>query len=397
MSRRVSVFLLFTAAYFISYFYRSANAVIAGDLAREMALNAGQLGLMTSLFYAAFAAMQIPLGIGLDRWGSRWVTPLLMFVGVVGSLLFAFAPGFGLLGAGRALIGVGMAGVLMGSFKIFSRWFPAHHYATVSGLLVGIGSLGALAAATPLAWLNAAYGWRSVFVIGALITAAVATAIMLFSRNTPPDMPWEGRQNSAGNLRTIFTDARIWRVIPLTFCLAGVLLAFQGLWAGPYLFDVHGLSAVQTGNLLLWLGVGATIGYTASGWICDQFGLRRMTLVAASVFALCQIGLAIQPPLAGVAALLFVLGFSGGFNVMLLALGRQLFPLNMTGQATTAINLFAIGGTFAIQWIMGVIIGRWPVDSVGHYPPAAHSAALLVTGCATALAVLWYAPLVRQE
>ncbi|MCB0132228.1 MAG: hypothetical protein KDD78_15315, partial [Caldilineaceae bacterium] len=76
MSRRVSVFLLFTAAYFISYFYRSANAVIAGDLAREMALNAGQLGLMTSLFYAAFAAMQIPLGIGLDRWGSRWVTPL---------------------------------------------------------------------------------------------------------------------------------------------------------------------------------------------------------------------------------------------------------------------------------------------------------------------------------
>ncbi len=98
MSRRTTVFSLFTAAYFFSYFYRSANAIIAGDLARELDLNAGQLGLLTSLFFAAFAAIQLPMGVWLDRWGSRWVTPSLMFIGALGSLLFALAPNLALIG-----------------------------------------------------------------------------------------------------------------------------------------------------------------------------------------------------------------------------------------------------------------------------------------------------------
>src|SRR5829696_5315532 len=111
MSRRLTVFALFTAAYFLSYFFRSANAVIAGDLSREMSLNAGQLGLLTSLFFAAFAAIQLPMGIWLDRWGSRWVTPSLMFIGALGSFTFALAPNLATLAIGRALIGIGMAGV----------------------------------------------------------------------------------------------------------------------------------------------------------------------------------------------------------------------------------------------------------------------------------------------
>src|SRR5829696_10277782 len=102
MSRRLTVFALFTAAYFLSYFFRSANAVIAGDLARELHLNAGQLGLLTSLFFAAFAAIQLPMGVWLDRWGSRWVTPALMFIGAVGSLIFAISPTFVPLAIGRA-------------------------------------------------------------------------------------------------------------------------------------------------------------------------------------------------------------------------------------------------------------------------------------------------------
>src|SRR3990172_7017943 len=104
MKRQWAVFGLFTGAYFLSYFFRSANAVIAPDLSRELGLVAGQLGLMTSLFFATFAAMQLPLGIWLDTWGPRWVTPGLMWVGVAGSALFALAPSYGPLALGRALI-----------------------------------------------------------------------------------------------------------------------------------------------------------------------------------------------------------------------------------------------------------------------------------------------------
>ena len=397
MSGRSRVFVLFTAAYFMSYFYRSANAVIAPDLARELALSAGQLGFMTSLFFAAFAAVQLPLGVGLDTWGPRWVTPGLMLVGAAGSLVFAAASGFWLLALGRALIGVGMAGVLMGSLKIFSQWFSASRFATASGLLVGIGSLGALTAATPLAWLNAAVGWRAVFVVGSVATTLIALAIMLWTRNTPPGVAWPGSGAEQGRVAAVFADPRFWRIVPLTFFLAGTLLGFQGLWAGPYLYDVAGLSAIQVGNVLLALGIGATAGYAGSGWLADRFGLPRVVVIGGALFAVSQLALAARPPLAWITVLYVLFGFTGGFNVMLLAQTRQLFPLHMTGKAVTAVNIFAIGGTFLLQWWMGLIIGAFPADAGGHYPPVAYSAALLFTGVGTVAAVGWYWPLARSR
>ena len=395
MTSRVRVFVLFTAAYFMSYFYRSTNAVIAPDLVADVGLNAAQLGLMTSLFFAAFAAMQIPLGIGLDRWGPRWVTPLLMLATVAGSLVFAAATAFGGLALGRALIGAGMAGVLMGSLKMFSQWFPARRFATVSGLLVGIGSFGALFAATPLAWLNATIGWRNVFLVGAVVTALFAAAIMLWTRNTPPGVTWTGDSAQQGSLRDVAGDARIWRIIPLTFFLAGTLMSFQGLWAGPYLFDIYGLNDIGAGNVLLALGVGTTLGFGGSGWACDRFGLARTMATVSAVFIASQFALALRPPLTVVTVLYFIFGLTGGFNVMMMAQARTLFPLAMTGKAVTFVNLFGIGGTFILQWVIGLIIGLYPVDAAGHYPPVAYTTVLLMTATGALLSLLWYVPLAR--
>ena len=394
--RHLIVFGLFTAAYFLSYFFRSANAVIADDLARDLSLNAGQLGLMTSLFFATFAALQLPIGVWLDRWGPRWVTPGLMWIGVGGSLLFALAPSFGPLAAGRALIGVGMAGVLMGSLKIFSQWFPAERYATVAGLLVGIGALGSLVAATPLAWLNATVGWRAVFAVGAGITALVAAAIMLWTRNTPPGALWPGGRGDAGSLGMIFRDLRFWRMAPLAFYLAGVFMGFQGLWAGPYLFDVAGLDAFQAGNVLLWMALGLTAGFISNGWLADRLGMARITAGMGLVFLLCQVALAAQPDVAWLRPLYALFGFTGAVNVIVATHARKIFPLHMTGKAVTAVNFFAIGGTFLLQWWMGLIINRYPALD-GHYPPAAYTAALTFTVVGTALALLWYAPMLRDD
>jgi predicted MFS family arabinose efflux permease len=397
MNRHFTIFVLFTAAYFMSYFFRSANAVIAPTLVREMALSAADLGLMTSLFFATFAAVQTPVGIGLDRWGPRWVTPLLMLVGVVGALIFAVAPSFPVLALGRALIGMGMAGVLMGSLKIFSQWFSAERFATVSGLLVGIGALGSLTAATPLAWLAAQIGWRNIFLIGALLTALFAIAIMLWARNTPPGVPWTGGSNAEGTLMTIFRNRQVWRIIPLLFFLAGGLMGFHGLWAGPYLFDVYGLSPIAGGNILLWLGVGVALGYGASGWLADQFGLARILAIGGLLYTLSLFGLALLPPLPVVVVLYVLFGITGGFNVMLMAQARQLFPLAMTGKAVSAVNMFGIGGTFLLQWVMGLIINRFPADAAGHYPPQAYTTALLFLAIGSLLAYLWYLPLVRKQ
>jgi nitrate/nitrite transporter NarK len=398
MPKSTLVFLCFTAAYFLSFFYRSANAVIAADLARELNLDAEQLGSMTSLFFAAFAAVQLPLGAALDRHGPRWVTPGLMLVGVAGSLLFASASSFATLALGRALIGAGMAGVLMGALKAFSQWFEARRYSTVSGLLIGLGSSGALLAATPLAWLNAAFGWRSVFVYGAAIILLAAALIVMLTRNTPPGVAWVGQRSGVGvfaGLRAVFSDWRFWRIAPLTFFTNGTLLSFQGLWAGPYLFDVFGLERVAAGNPLFLLSVGVTLGFLSAGWLADRLGLAGVVVVGTAVCVGAQVVLALRPPLAVLPALMFIFGLSGGLSILLLVQPRFLFPQELTGRAATGANVFGIGGTFVLQTVMGLIIGAWPQTN-GHYPPEAHAAALAFTAVGTLLALAWYWPMMTH-
>jgi predicted MFS family arabinose efflux permease len=188
---------------------------------------------------------------------------------------------------------------------------------------------------------------------------------------------------------------------PLAFFLAGVLLGFQGLWAGPYLYDVLGLDDLQVGNVLLWMGVGLTVGFVCCGWLADRFGVAQVTATMAAMFALCQFalaaGAAYGAELRWVQLLYALFGFTGAANTMTLAQARRIFPLAMTGKAVTAVNLFAIGGTFLLQWWMGLIINGFPSDAAGHYAPQAYTAALLFTGIGTGLALLWYLPLALRR
>ncbi len=396
MKRAYPIFLLFVGAYFLSYFFRTANAVIAPDLARDLKLEAAQLGLMTSLFFASFAAIQLPLGLGLDRWGPRWVTPGLMLIGALGSLLFALGESFALVAFGRALIGVGMGGILMGALRAFGEWFPPQRFATIAGLFVGIGSLGALAATTPLAWLNDTLGWRVIFLGGGVVTAVSALSLMLFTRNTPPGVPWRSSTGTAGGLSQIFGDQRYWRLVPLNAALNGTLLALQGLWAGPYLYDAYGLGALEVGTLLLLLSIGATVGYTAAGGLADRFGLSRVIATMSAIFVGSQVLLAVRPVAAILPLLLPVLGLCGAANVAVLAQARQIFPPALSGRALTAVNLFGFSGAFLLQWLMGLVIGFFPRTTAGAYPPMAYSTALGLTAAFGLLSLLWYMPLLRS-
>ena len=321
----MAIFVVFGAAYFLSQFFRSANAVIADDLARDLGLAAAQLGLMTSLFYVTFAAAQPFLGVALDRFGARAVTPSLMLAGAAGSLLFATGHAFGQVAVGRALIGVGMAGVYMGSLKVFSRWFSLRHFATASGLIVAVGSLGALSAAAPLAHIADAFGWRSVFWLGGVVVAAAAVAIALVVRNAPPGSTLREEGAVPGSLAQVFRNPTFLRIACADFFLVGPFLAVQGLWAGPFLFDVLGLSRTEAGNILLFISFGALSGYPFSGWLAARFGLARVVVVGMAVFILSQVGFLLAGA-AGlpwlVAAFFFVFGLGGSANILLLAHSR---------------------------------------------------------------------------
>src|SRR5690606_31737270 len=156
----------------------------------------------------------------------------------VGSLTFSQGESFAVLSIGRALLGAGFAGVLMGAMKAFSSWFASGRFATVSSLLVGIGSTGALLAGTPLAWLAGQAGWRALFAWGAGVTVLPAAVIVVASRNAPVGVQWRGAGGPGAGFGAILRDHRFWRIAFLTLATVGAIRSVQGLWGGPYLADV---------------------------------------------------------------------------------------------------------------------------------------------------------------
>ena len=135
----------FAAGYFLSYGLRTVNAVIAPDLARQFNASAAELGLLTSAYFLAFGAFQLPLGVLLDRFGPRRVEAALLLVAGVGCALFGLAEGLNGLVLGRALIGMGVSACLMASFKAFSQWFPLDRLPSLTGTIMVAGGIGALA------------------------------------------------------------------------------------------------------------------------------------------------------------------------------------------------------------------------------------------------------------
>ncbi len=410
MKSRAALVGTFLLAYLLSYFYRSTNAVLADDLTRDAGLSPEQLGTMTSLFFVTFAVAQLPLGSALDRWGPRVVTPSLMFVTVVGSLVTAVATDFTGLAVGRTLIGLGMSGVLMGALKAMASWFPAARFATVSSVFIGLGSLGALGATTPLHAFADALGWRPVFLVAAGVTAAVALALVWVVRADPPGArAAEGAPALADadepRLRTpgvasvhfaqIFTDASFWRLAVLVLALAGSLFAFQGLWGGPFMVAGLGVDRPVAAQLLLVLGASATVGYLLSGPIAGRFGVDRTITLGASLALAALVVLALVPrdaPFTVLAIAWAALGLGTSTKVLSYAAARTRFPTG-AGHAVTAANLFAVGGSALLQAGLGVVVGA-VAGAMGRPddpPLLAYRAALWAAAFLLAVALVGFA------
>jgi len=211
-------------------------------------------------------------------------------------------------------------------------------------------------------------------------------------RNTPPGVAWHAGGAGGVGFGHVFRDTRFWRIALVNFFHLGIVLAVQGLWGGPYLLDVVGLSKLAVGNLLLAMGAGVVLGFFICGWLADRYGMQRAISISMAALVLCLVCLMLParlpPPLLGL--IYFALGFSGAFNIIELAQIRALFPAHMSGRAVTAVNLFGFTGTALLQWWMGLIIGAFAPDAQGRYPAIAYAAAFGIVAAGAMLALAWY-------
>jgi MFS family permease len=221
------VFLPFAAGYYLTYLFRTINALIANRLMADLGLGAADLGALTSVFFLSLAATQLPLGVLLDRYGPRRVQITLLPIAAFGATVFATADSFATLVIGRALIGVGVAGSLMSGLKAIILWFPRERAPLANGCFIMLGALGAVTATAPAESLLASIGWRGLFELLAIVSAGCALILYLVVPET-----WtlqnSGRRPEPIGLKSIYCDSRFWRLAPLSATCIGSAWALHG-------------------------------------------------------------------------------------------------------------------------------------------------------------------------
>lgn len=388
------VFVPFAFGYFLSYLGRVVNAVLAPHLTAAFELGAADLGFLTSVYFLAFTAFQLPLGILLDRFGPRRIDAGLLLVAALGAFLFGAADGIAGLTLSRGLMGLGVSACLMAPFTAYRLWFPAPRVALANGLLMACGGLGAIAGTVPVEVGLGLVGWRGVLALYAL--AVVAAAVLVFlvvpegeREDAPPPISQQFRE-----LAGILRDPLFVRVAGATMASQGTFIGLQSLWIGPWLADAAGLSRPAVADQLFLIALGMTVGYASMGVLADR--LERLGVATATVALAATIGLlatqaaiVVLPPKIAV-PLWILFTFLGSSNVLWYSALYQSFPVEMAGRAATALNTFVFLGTFACQWGVGVIVDLWPRGPGGAYPAEAYQAAFAALLAVELIGLGWY-------
>jgi predicted MFS family arabinose efflux permease len=373
-ARAARVFLCFAMGYLLSYALRAINAVIAPSLTSEMGLSNADLGLLSSAYFVSFGCMQLPLGVWLDKYGSRRTEAALLLVAACGAAVFASAHTLAGLWIGRALIGVGVSACLMAAFKAYRQWYAPTQQSQLASWMLVAGTAGALTATVPVTMALPLLGWRGIFWTVAALAVAVSAALFFLLRDVErsfaPNAPAVGQAGSYGD---IFRNAYFWRMGVLGLVNHGIFFALQTLWAGPWMMTVLGKTQQETGNILFVFNFVLMCAYLALGWAAPR-------LAARGIDSHKVIGIGLAGMLVAQGAMLFTQSANGWLWWLLLALCVPVttlvqsnvalaFPAALAGRANSAYNLQLFIGAFATQWGIGILIdalkaqGLVPVDA----------------------------------
>jgi MFS family permease len=342
-----------TLAYTLSQFYRAFLAVLSPALIADLGITADDLASASGAWFLAFALMQIPIGAALDRVGPRWTAAVLLGVGGVGAGVFASATGPVQIQVAMALIGVGCAPVLMASYFIFARIYPAAIFATLAAFIIAIGNLGNIAASVPLSWAVDAYGWRVTVWGMCAVTLGVALLVGLSVRD--PARVVDGPKGTLGDVLRI---RALWPIMVMMAACYAPGASLRGLWVGPYYADVFGADAARIGIVTLIMGLAMIAGNFAYGPMDRWFGTRKGVIVGGNlVVLLCFLALWVVP-MDGhwlTVAVIAAIGFFGATFPVVMAHGRAFLPAHLMGRGVTLINLFGIGAAGLVQFVTGRI------------------------------------------
>lgn len=378
--RRWLILVPLALAFILSHFHRFAMGVVAEDVARDFGLtHAAELGLLSSIYFYTYAALQVPAGIAADAWGPRRTITVALMVAAAGTVMFGWASSLPWLFAGRFLASAGVALIYINIVKIYAAWFRSREFGTMSGLSSFIGNLGFALAASPLALMVESAGWRASFIMIALITVGVAAYCWLVVRDSPRAFGWPsieeieaaegvlpagqagGKSNIRESLRTVIANWYTWPPLISATAVYGVFTTFAGIWGVPYLMQIYGLTRVEAAGHMVAVSIGYMVTGPVMGYLSDRFRSRRWPYACNmalffGAWLLLTAWPGGKPPVAALYPLCVILGIGVAGMTLTLACAKEVNPPHMTGIATGLVNAGPFLGAALVQPLFGMML-----------------------------------------
>jgi MFS family permease len=383
--KAVIIFLIFAFSYFTSALIRAITATLSPALTIEFELQARDLGLLGGGYFLGFAAMQLPAGYWLDKYGPKKVVMILLSIAVLSCFAFSISNSFIKLLISRTFIGVGVAACLMGPLTGYRKWFPTEFQQRLNSWMLMFASFGMLVSTVPVQFLLPIIGWRWIFFGLAMIFLLL---ILLIFLNVPQ---WENDNSTKtdhpnsllANYSVIFKDSYFKKLAPIAFFNYGGFVAIQTLWAGPWLKKMSGYDPTQAANGLFWMNLSMMIGFLGLGFVVPilykkGFSVDKVISYSLPFSFIALLNLILSGTNSGALYVTLFLVFSIGSTLGQPAIGMY-FSKEIAGKALSAFNLLIFTGAFVTQWGIGLIIDL--VKSFGYSEIIAFQTSFTVLLC----------------
>ncbi len=369
------IYLLFAWAYVLSYALRVINAVIGPPLMQDIGLSNADLGLISAAYFITFACMQLPLGVWLDRHGSRRTETILLLFGAVGCALFAASQSFPGLWLARALIGIGVSGCLMAAMKAFRQWFVPERQSQLGAAMFVAGTLGAISATVPVNHALPLMGWRGVFWLMSGLMLLAALLLWFGLRQTEmahaashPNQPSAQESGGLAGYREIFGDPYFRRLAVIGLVHQASFMAIQSLWAGLWMTQVLSMSKNHAADALFALNLSLLGAYLVAAWLApkrivmdgsslDGGRIPLSRVVGMGLVVTLGLQLAIILWVSPQAWILWpILAIFSSAAPLVQSHISLVFPPRLAGRANTAYNFLLFVGAFMVQSGVGLVI-----------------------------------------
>lgn len=387
--------LVLAGAFLVVFFHRYSTGVVADDLTRDLALSGTQVSNLASMYFYAYALMQIPSGLFSDFVGPRRTTMLGMLLAGLGAIFFGLSPSLPLAYAARLLVGLGVSVVFLSLLKVQAVWFPRSRYATMTGLASLAGNVGGMLATTPLAMLALALGWRNSFVFIGAASLVLVALIWLWVVDRPEQVGFKSRGAEGEkprfslwqSLKMVASVRGTWINFVIVAGLMSGVMSFSGMWGVPYLMQVYGFDNALASRFVLLLTLGILVGSAFVGWAADRLGQTRALIIGGSgaltlfwfyvvVFARAM------PPAWLLGPLYFAAGATGIVFMLCFANTKAVNHPQLSGTATGVVNIAGFLTTALVNVLIGWRLDKlWDgtvIEGVRFYGQAGFQRALLI-------------------